>query len=235
MNRTLICAGAIAILALPLSLKAQQDQAPPPPPPPPQYQGPPPQYDQKAPYARSRYTNNHGEIGVYGDMFRVNPAGGTAVNFLGLGGRVGFNVNPNVALEAEMSYDFEKNYTTISHSGSTTGVTSTTVSSRTRPLTGLFGPKFQFGTGGPFRAFVTGKVGFTEFSHTTTSTVSGETFDNAFDQFGGGTTHFAAYPGGGIEGFFGPLGLRVEAGDQMYFNNGTYNNLRVTFGPTLRF
>ena len=46
MNRTLACAGAIALLALPLSLKAQQDQAPPPPPPPPQYQGPPPQYDQ---------------------------------------------------------------------------------------------------------------------------------------------------------------------------------------------
>ena len=37
------------------------------------------------------------------------------------------------------------------------------------------------------------------------------------------------------EGFFGPIGLRVEAGDQMYFNNGTYNNLRVTFGPEIRF
>ena len=30
MNRTLACAGAIALLALPLSLNAQQDQAPPP-------------------------------------------------------------------------------------------------------------------------------------------------------------------------------------------------------------
>lgn len=235
MNRTVVSAGVLAVLALPMFLNAQQDQAPPPPPPPPQYQGPPPQYPENGPVARSRYTNNHGEIGVYGDLFRVKPAGGNDVNFVGLGGRVGFNVNPNIALEGEMSYDFERNYTTTSNNGSTTGVTSTTVSSKTRPLTGLFGPKFQFGTSGPFRAFVTGKIGFTEFSHSTTTTVSGQTFDNAFDQFGGGTTHLAAYPGGGIEGFFGALGLRLEAGDQMYFNNGTYNNLRITFGPTLRF
>jgi hypothetical protein len=224
MNRILGCVGLLATLALPLSTNAQ-DQAPP--------QSPPPQYAQNPP--NHGFHNNHGEIGVYGDLFRVKPSGGTAVNFLGLGGRVGFNVHPNIALEAEMSYDFEKNYTALNTSGSSGSVTSTTVSSRTRPLTGLFGPKFQFGTSGPFRAFVTGKVGFTEFSHSSTTTVSGDTFSNAFDQFGGGTTHIALYPGGGIEGFFGPIGLRVEAGDQMYFNNGTYNNLRITFGPTIRF
>lgn len=38
----------------------------------------------------------------------MKPAGGNDVNFVGLGGRVGFNVNPNIALEGEMSYDFEK-------------------------------------------------------------------------------------------------------------------------------
>ena len=232
MNRILGCAGMLALLALPLSINAQQDQEPPPPPqtapvPPPQTV----QYGSND----SRWTENHGEIGVYGDLFRVNPKGGSAVNFLGLGGRIGFNVHPNIALEAEMNYDFQKNYTTVSTNGNTGGISSTTVSSKTRPLTALFGPKFQFGTSGPFRAFVTGKVGFTEFSHSTTTDVSGNTFDNAFDQFGGGSTHIALYPGGGIEGFFGPIGLRVEAGDQMYFNNGTYNNLRVTFGPTFRF
>lgn len=56
-----------------------------------------------------------------------------------------------------------------------------------------------------------------------------------FSQFGNGSTHFAAYPGGGIETFIGPLGLRVEAGDEIYLNNGANNNLRVTFSPTLRF
>src|SRR5258708_39084578 len=223
MNRILGCAGLMALLALPLSLNAQRDQAPPPPPP--QEQGPPP--PQPPPYytphsPSGRYTNNHGEFGIYGDLFRVNPKGGNAVNFLGLGGRVGFNLQPNIALEAEMNYDFEQNYTTVSTNGNTTGVTSTTITGRTRPITGLFGPKFQVGTRGPVRAFVTGKIGFTEFSHSH-STASGTSFSNAFDQFGGGTTHLAAYPGGGIEGFFGPIGLRLEAGDQIYFNNGTYN------------
>jgi hypothetical protein len=226
MNRIFGCAGLLAVLALPLSIKAQDDQAPPP-------SGPPPQYVQNSPH--HGFDNNHGSIGVYGDLFRVKPAGGNSVNFVGLGARVGFNVHPNIALEGEMSYDFAKNYTALNTGDNSGTLSSTTVSSRTRPLTALFGPKFQFGTSGPFRAFVTGKVGFTEFSHSSTTTVSGDTFSNAFDQFGGGTTHFAAYPGGGIEGFFGPLGLRLEAGDQMYFNNGTYNNLRVTFGPELRF
>lgn len=46
---------------------------------------------------------------------------------------------------------------------------------------------------------------------------------------------FRCVSGGGIEGFFGPIGLRVDVGDELYLNNGTYNNLRVTFGPTLRF
>ena len=218
------CAGLLAALAFPFASIAQ-DQAPPP--------SPPPLYVQNPP--NHGWDNNHATVGVYGDLFRVKPNGGDAVNFLGLGGRVGFNVHPNIALEAEMNYDFVKNYTALNTGDNSGTLTSTTVSSRTRPLTALFGPKFQFGTSGPFRAFVTGKVGFTEFSHSSTTTVSGDTFSNAFDQFGGGTTHFAAYPGGGIEGFFGPIGLRLEAGDQIYFNNGTYNNLRVTFGPEIRF
>jgi opacity protein-like surface antigen len=223
MKRILGCAGLIGLLALPLSINAQYQDPPP--------QAPAPQYGH---YGEGRWNQNHGEFNAYGDLFRVTPRGGNAVNFVGLGGRIGFNVHPNIALEAEMSYDFDQNYTTVSQNGNTTGVTSTTITGRTRPIIGLFGPKFQFGTSGAFRAFVTGKVGFTEFSHST-STASGTAFANSFDQFGGGSTHVAAYPGGGIEAFFGPLGIRAEAGDQIYWNNGTYNNLRVTFGPTLRF
>ena len=226
MNRILSCAGLLTLMALPLTLNAQYPSSPAP---------QAPQYG----HENNRWTENHGQIAVYGDLFRVKPNGGTAVNFVGVGGRVGFNVHPNIALEAEMNYDFARNYTSVMTSGTGTSgsgtVSTTTVRSRTRPLTGLFGPKFQFGTSGPFRAFVTGKVGFTEFSHSNTTVVSGDTFSNSLDQFGGGTTHFAAYPGGGIEAFFGPIGLRLEAGDQIYWNNGTYNNLRVAFGPTIRF
>ena len=179
-------------------------------------------------------TFNHGEVGIYGDLFRVKPATAPEVNFLGLGGRVGLNVHPHVALEAELNYDFEKNYTNVNVNGSTGTGSSTTVVSKLRPLTGLFGPKFQFGTSGPFRAFVVAKAGFVEFSYSDNSP-SGTTFTSAVNQFGGGSTHFAGYPGGGIEFFAGPFGLRVEAGDELYYTDSVYNNLRVTFGPTLRF
>ena len=215
MKRIVACAAA-ALLALPVASVCQTTST---------VQHPP----------RSEGQYNHGEFGVYGDYFRLTPRGASgSTNFLGLGGRIGFNMHPNVALEAEMNYDFERNYTTLSASGGSAGGSSTTVTSSLRPLTGLFGPKFQFGTSGPFRAFVTGKAGFLEFS-TSHRAASGSSFAGAFDQFGNSGTHFAAYPGGGIEAFFGPIGLRVEAGDEIYMNNGANNNLRVTFSPSIRF
>jgi hypothetical protein len=30
------------------------------------------------------------------------------------------------------------------------------------------------------------------------------------------------YPGGGVEAHLGPVGLRLEAGDEMYFSHGTH-------------
>jgi hypothetical protein len=43
------------------------------------------------------------------------------------------------------------------------------------------------------------------------------------------------YPGGGVEFFLGPIGIRMEVGDEIYFNDGAHNNLRATFGPQIRF
>ena len=37
------------------------------------------------------------------------------------------------------------------------------------------------------------------------------------------------------EGTVGPIGLRLDVGDEMYFNNGTHHNLKVMFGPYIRF
>ena len=45
----------------------------------------------------------------------------------------------------------------------------------------------------------------------------------------------ALYPAGGAEATLGPLGLRLELGDLIYFNDGEHTNLRLTFGPILRF
>ena len=212
MKRTLFQAGLIAALAIPLTLPAAA------------------QVMQNAP--ESRHTLNHGEFAVYGDMFRYTPKNSSTANFLGLGARVGFNVHPNVALEAEMNYDFAKNYTTITSNG-TNGPT-TAVTARVRPITGLFGPKFQFGTSGPFRAFLTGKAGFLQTSSSAVR-ASGSQFTGELSQFGDNGTHFAAYPGGGIEAFLGPIGLRLEAGDEIFLSSGVRNNLRVTFGPSIRF
>ncbi|HXW92706.1 MAG TPA: hypothetical protein VEK33_19315 [Terriglobales bacterium] len=173
---------------------------------------------------------NHGEVGVFADYLRFGPSNDT-VNFVGVGGRLGINVHPNFQLEGEMNYDFERNYT-YAYSN---GITASLVTTGVRPLTGLFGPKMQAGTSGPIRVFLTGKLGFINFSETPRGVVSGTTFSSSVTGVGGPGTHLAFYPGGGIEGFIGPVGLRLEVGDEIYLDNGTYNNLRITFGPHIRF
>jgi len=170
---------------------------------------------------------DHASVGVFADYLRFAPGSGTT-NFVGLGGRAGFHVNHNVQIEGEFSYYFQRNFTNTF----TNGITTSFVTTRVRPLTGLFGPKFE--TSGPFKFFVTGKVGFVNFTNTSSAVTFG-TLGTAFSSVGGSGTHFALYPGGGVEGFWGPFGLRAEIGDQIYLNNGTFNNLRVSFGPQIRF
>lgn len=177
---------------------------------------------------------NHGEVGAYADYFRFNQASYND-NYVGVGGRVGLNMSSHVALEAEMNYDFARNFTSVYTNGTSGGGTTSFVTTHVRPITGLFGPKFQFGTTGPFRAFLDAKVGFIDYSVNNSGVASGATFTNSIQGVGGSGTHLAFYPGGGIEAFLGPIGLRLDVGDEVYLNNGAYNNLRVTFGPTLRF
>jgi hypothetical protein len=177
----------------------------------------------------SSFANDHAEVGVFADYLRFSPTD-PVINFVGVGGRLGVNVHPNVQLEGEINYDFERNRTVFYD----TGVGSTFVRTGVRPLSGLFGPKFQAGTSGPVRFFVTGKVGFIDFS-TSGGAVNGTNFSNAINGVGNAGTHVAFYPGAGIEGFIGPVGLRLDVGDEIYLNNGAYNNLRVTFGPHFRF
>lgn len=179
----------------------------------------------------SRFYLNHAEVGIFGDYFRFAPSGSGATSFVGLGGRAAFNVSPNVAIEGQMAYDFDRNYTTTYNNGAST----TFVRSSVRPVTGLFGPKFQVGAGGPFRVFATGKVGFVNFNVNTSGVASGSTFSGAISSIGNGGNFLAVYPGGGFEGFFGNFGIRAEVGDEVYFSNGANNNWRSEFGPTFRF
>jgi hypothetical protein len=169
---------------------------------------------------------DHGEVGAFADYFRLSDASPTR-NFLGVGGRAAFNLRPSVQIEAEMAYDFKRNYTNTYSNG----VSTETVNTGFRTLHGFFGPKFQTGSG-PFRVFVTGKVGFDNFSIDNENATAG--FTNTVG-LTNGTTAFAVYPGGGFEAFAGPIGVRAEAGDDIFFKNGAHNNLRVTLGPQLRF
>jgi len=170
---------------------------------------------------------DHVEIGAFADYFdlsRTTPN----INYAGLGGRVGFNVRPSVQIEAELSYDFERNFTTVFSNGIDTRF----VRSHVRPLHGLFGPKFQTGSG-PFRAFGTFKVGFVNFSTSNQDVPEG--FIGSLGAVTSGNTRAAIYPGVGVEGFWGPFGLRADVGDEIYFDDGARHNVKVSFGPALRF
>jgi len=179
------------------------------------------------PFWLSAQTSDHVEIGAFADYFRVDRTNPT-LNFAGLGGRVGFGLNSWVQIEGEMAYDFDHTYSNVYNNGVTVDVER----SKTHILQGYAGPKFQTGSG-PVRFFVTGKVGVTSFTTNTQNAPSG--FQSSLGAVGNGNSKFSVYPGGGLEGFWGPIGLRLEVGDDIYFDSGARNDLRVTFGPTFRF
>lgn len=82
------------------------------------------------------------EVGAFADYLNFS-ATDPHINFVGVGGRAAFNVHPNVQLEAEMSYDFRRNFT----SAFSNRVNTQFVNTNLHPLTALFGPKFQTSSG----------------------------------------------------------------------------------------
>ncbi len=167
------------------------------------------------------------EAGAFVDYFHIGQSH-PSINYAGLGGRLALNLSRNAQIEGEMAYDFDRSYTNTF----TNGVSTALLRSQTHVLHGYFGPKLQSGSGST-RFFVTGKAGLISFTTSTQSVPAG--FKSALGAIGNGNAKFAVYPGGGVEGFLGPLGLRLEVGDDIYFDHGTRNNLRVTFGPSIRF
>ena len=173
------------------------------------------------------HAQNHAEVGAFVDYFKL---GETSSNFVGIGGRAAFNVARNVQIEAEMAYDFNRVFT--EGFTDTTAGTVVTENSNLRILHGLFGPKFQ--TSGPVRVFVTVKGGFANFRFDP-APASFDTFISSVNNLRSNNVDGAFYPGGGIEAFLGPIGLRLEVGDEIIFASGARNNLKVTFGPQIRF
>jgi hypothetical protein len=172
--------------------------------------------------------DDHFQAGVYADYFRVSQ---TKTNMAGLGARVGVKALPHVMLEGEMSYDFNQAFT----EGFTnpTGGAITFQNSDIKVLHGLFGPKISAGHG-RIRPFVTLKGGFVNFRlDPRPASFSG--FASSVDNLRANNVSGALYPGAGLEGHIGPVGLRLEAGDEIYFAGGTHHNVRVAFGPFIRF
>lgn len=170
---------------------------------------------------------SHGEVGLFADYLRVGQLGD--LNQVGLGGRAGFNVHHNVALEAEMAWDFNRAFTETC-SGC---LPVQTARSGVKILHGLFGPKFQIGSGWA-RAFVTVKGGFINFRFSSAPATFGN-FASTVQGLRTNNVDGALYPGGGIELFAGPFGIRFDIGGEMYFQDGAHHNLRLAAGPHIRF
>jgi hypothetical protein len=171
---------------------------------------------------------DHINLGAYADYFRSNQTG---TNMAGLGGRVGVKVLPHVKLEGEVSYDFNQVFT--EGFTNTSGGTVTFQNTGTRTLHGLFGPKLELGHSA-FRPFVELKGGFVNYSFDARN-ASLDTFVSSIENLRSQNINAALMPGGGLEGRLGPVGLRLDVGDEMYFNHGTHHNLKVMFGPFVRF
>lgn len=169
------------------------------------------------------------EAGIFVDSLSISQ---TSTSNFGLGARFGYRVRHDVLFEGELAYDyginFEEAYRNISN-GNLVAIERTSIG----VTHGLFGPKLQPGGGG-FRPFATLKAGFIDF-RLSPSLLPYSNVATAVLGLRTSNLNFAVYPAGGIEAALGPIGLRLEAGDEIYFNSGTHNNLRITFGPVLRF
>jgi len=170
---------------------------------------------------------DHFQVGAFADYFRLTQ---TNTNMAGLGGRVGYKAFSHVMLEGEMSYDFDQAFT--DHCVST-GCTVAVANSSLKVLHGLFGPKIVAGHGA-IRPFVTLKGGFVNFRLDPRPATFG-TFTDSVNNLRANNVSGAIYPGAGVEGHLGPVGLRLEAGDEIYFAGSAHHNVRVAFGPFLRF
>jgi len=170
---------------------------------------------------------DHIQVGAYGDYFRLSQ---TNTNLAGLGGRAGVTVFPHVMFEGEMSYDFDQGFT--EHCVST-GCTVTVANSNLKVLHGLGGFKL-IGTRHAIRPFLLIKGGFVNFQLNPKPASFG-TFATSVQNLRRNNVTGVFYPGAGVEGHLGPIGLRLEAGDEIYYAGPPHHNARVSFGPFLRF
>jgi len=169
------------------------------------------------------------EAGLLLDYLSISQ---TKTDNLGIGGRLGFRVHHDVMAEGEFAYDYGVNFQEAFKNikdGNVTAIENTSIG----VTEVLFGPKLQRADG-HFRPYVTLKGGFIDF-RLSPSLIPYSGVTSALLGIRDSNLNGAIYPGGGGTATLGPLGLRLEFGDLIYFNQGAHNNFRITFGPILRF
>lgn len=169
------------------------------------------------------------EAGAFLDYLSVSQ---TQTPNVGLGARFGYRAHPHLMLEGELAYDYGVNFNEL-YVNVTNGKVAAIGSTSIGVTDGLLGPMIE-PAHGHLRPFATVKAGFIDF-RLSPSLLPYGTIASSVLGIRTSNLNAALYPGGGAEASLGPLGLRLEFGDLVYFNSGAHNNLRVTFGPILRF
>lgn len=169
------------------------------------------------------------EAGIFLDSLSISQ---TNTDNFGLGARFGYRFHSDVMLEGELAYDyglnFDEAYRNITN-GNITAIERTSIG----VTEGLIGPMLE-PAHGHFRPFATLKAGFVDFRLSPSLLPYSNVVSSVFG-LRTSNLNAALYPAGGVEASLGPVGLRFEIGDEIYFNRGAHNNLRITFGPILRF
>ncbi|MGB9477639.1 MAG: hypothetical protein WBS21_04540 [Candidatus Acidiferrum sp.] len=180
------------------------------------------------PCVRAQDDDGRFQAGVFADYFR---SGATETNMFGLGGRLGVGILPSTTLEGEMAYDFNRGF--VNPFTEITGGSLSYITSGVKTLHGLIGPRITL-EHGPIRPFAEVKIGFINYSFNNLP-VGFTSFSNQVQNLRDQTVNAALLVGGGPEGKVGPVSLRLDAGDEMYFNHGARQGLKVAFGPMIRF
>jgi hypothetical protein len=180
------------------------------------------------PLAFAQDDSEHVQVAVFADYLRLSQ---TDNNFGGVGARASFQAYKRIKLEGQMAYDFNQAF----NEGFTDTGTGTVTIQRSglRVLHGEFGPKVNIGHHA-IQPFVTLKGGFINFQLSNAPATVG-TFLSSVDGLRRNNVNGVLYPGGGLQGHLGPIGLRLDVGDEMYFNHGTHHSLSIAFGPTFQF
>lgn len=171
----------------------------------------------------------HVEVGGFGNYSDLNiptfPSNG-----LGVGARASIGIHRLLQLEVEGAYDIKHSQFAFARSVSSF----TVVESKIGVVHANGGLKLQT-PGGSYFVFLKGGANWYDPGRNIT-TVTGPSITSSTSAISLNTfTRGVLYPGAGIGFHAGPLGIRLDVGDEMSWDNGFQNSLRVTFGPTLRF